>query len=76
MIDKVEKTDDEWRAQLTPEQYRVTREAGTERPFTGKYDDFFEAGTYHCLWCNHPLFDYASKFHSGCAWPSFHCELE
>jgi peptide-methionine (R)-S-oxide reductase len=76
MTDKVEKTDDEWRAQLTPEQYRVTRQAGTERPFTGEYDNFFEDGTYHCVCCSHPLFDAASKFHSGCGWPSFHGELE
>jgi peptide-methionine (R)-S-oxide reductase len=76
MTDKVEKTDDEWRAQLTPEQYRVTRQAGTERPYTGEYDNFFEDGTYHCVCCNHPLFDAASKFHSGCGWPSFHGELE
>lgn len=76
MTDKVKKSDEEWRTQLTPEQYRVTREAGTERPFTGKYDDFFEDGTYHCVCCNHPLFDASNKFHSGCGWPSFHGELE
>lgn len=72
----VRKTEEEWRAQLDPEQYRVTRQAGTERPFTGKYDDFFEKGTYHCVCCGHPLFDSTSKFHSGCGWPSFHGELE
>ncbi len=73
---KIEKTDAEWREQLTPEQYHVTRQAGTERPFTGKYDDFFEAGVYRCVCCGHELFDHTSKFHSGCGWPSFHGELE
>ena len=75
-MDKVEKPDEAWRAQLTDEQYRVTRQAGTERPFTGKYDDFFEAGTYDCVCCGHPLFESGSKFHSGCGWPSFSGELE
>lgn len=76
MIDKVEKSPEEWRAELDPEQFRVTRQAGTERPFTGKYDAFDEDGVYHCVCCDHPLFDSASKFHSGCGWPSFHGELE
>lgn len=75
-MDKIEKTEEAWRAQLDDEQYRVTREAGTERPFTGKYDDFFEAGAYHCICCDHPLFESGSKFHSGCGWPSFSGELE
>ncbi|MEE4174241.1 MAG: peptide-methionine (R)-S-oxide reductase MsrB [Xanthomonadales bacterium] len=74
--DTVRKSEEEWREQLDPEQFRVTRQAGTERPFTGKYDDFFEQGTYHCVCCGHPLFDSSSKFHSGCGWPSFHGELE
>lgn len=73
---KIEKTPEEWREQLTPEQYRVTREAGTERPHTGAYDDFYEPGDYHCVCCGHALFDSGSKFHSGCGWPSFHGELE
>lgn len=75
-MDKIEKTDEEWRAQLDPEQYRVTRQAGTERPFTGKYDGFFEPGTYDCVCCGHPLFGANDKFHSGCGWPSFSGELE
>ncbi|MEM1410781.1 MAG: peptide-methionine (R)-S-oxide reductase MsrB [Pseudomonadota bacterium] len=74
--EKVEKPDEAWRAQLSDEQYRVTRRAGTERPFTGKYDGFFEPGTYDCVCCGHPLFDSGSKFHSGCGWPSFNGELE
>ena len=73
---KVRKSDEEWRAQLTDEQFRVTRQAGTERPFTGEYDDFFEPGTYDCVCCGHPLFESGSKFHSGCGWPSFSGELE
>ena len=68
---KIEKTEDEWREQLTSESYRVTREAGTERPFTGQYYDFSEDGTYLCVCCNEPLFLSKDKFDSGCGWPSF-----
>ena len=72
----MKKTDQEWREQLTAEQYHVTREAGTELPFTGEYYLHDATGTYHCVCCGHALFDSNSKFHSGCGWPSFHSELE
>ena len=75
-MDKVKRSEAEWRQRLDDEQYRVTREAGTERPHTGKYNEHFDEGTYHCVCCGHPLFDSGSKFHSGCGWPSFHGELE
>ena len=75
-MDKVEKSDAEWREQLGDEQYRVTREAGTERPGTGKYNEHFEPGTYVCVCCGHDLFEAGGKFHSGCGWPSFHSELD
>ena len=70
-MDKIYKTDEEWKKQLTKEQYYVTREKGTERPFTGKYWNFFEEGHYECVACGNYLFDSNSKFHSGCGWPSF-----
>jgi peptide-methionine (R)-S-oxide reductase len=63
--------DTNWRAKLTPEQYRVCREKGTEPPFTGKYTDTTQAGVYHCVCCGHALFSSEHKFHSGCGWPSF-----
>ena len=71
-MDKIEKSDAEWREQLTDEQYYVTRQKGTERPFTGKYNDFKEQGTFTCVSCGAELFASATKFDSGCGWPSFY----
>jgi peptide-methionine (R)-S-oxide reductase len=71
MADKIVKTDDEWKEQLTPEQYRITRQKGTERAFTGEYYDTEEPGTYRCVCCGAELFDSDTKFHSGTGWPSF-----
>ncbi|HVF61013.1 MAG TPA: peptide-methionine (R)-S-oxide reductase MsrB [Thermoanaerobaculia bacterium] len=70
-IQKVEKTDAEWKEQLTPEQYSVLRKQGTERAFTGKYHDHHEKGTYVCAACGLPLFSSVTKFESGTGWPSF-----
>lgn len=64
-----------WREKLTPEQFQVCRQKGTEPPFTGKYTDCTKTGTYHCVCCGHPLFASESKFHSGCGWPSFFVPL-
>lgn len=70
MSDKFD-TEQAWREKLTPEQYHVCREKGTEPPFTGKYTDCDEAGVYRCVCCGHALFTSEHKFHSGCGWPSF-----
>jgi peptide-methionine (R)-S-oxide reductase len=71
MPEKIQKTDAEWRAELTPEQYHVLREKGTERAFTGKLVDNHDDGMYHCAACDAPLFKSDTKFESGSGWPSF-----
>lgn len=69
---KVVKDDKEWEKILSPEVYNIARQKGTERPFTSKYNDFKEAGTFYCAACGNPLFKSDAKFESGCGWPSFY----
>ena len=68
---KIEKSEDQWKKDLTPEQYYILREKGTERPYTGEYNMHFEDGVYHCAACDAALFESDSKFDSHCGWPSF-----
>jgi peptide-methionine (R)-S-oxide reductase len=75
MAAKVTKSDAEWKQELTPEQYRVTRKKGTEAPFRGEYWATDEAGTYACVGCGAPLFDSTTKFDAGCGWPSFYAPV-
>lgn len=74
MSDTISKTEDEWKKTLSSEQYRVLREKGTERPFSGEYDKQWESGTYVCAACGEELFKSDTKFDAGCGWPSFYRE--
>jgi peptide-methionine (R)-S-oxide reductase len=76
MSQKVTKTEQEWQEKLSPEQYHVARQAGTERAFTGKYWNTKEKGTYACVCCGEPLFSSETKFDSGTGWPSFYQPLQ
>jgi peptide-methionine (R)-S-oxide reductase len=76
MAERIRKTEEEWRRELTPEQYKVTREQGTERAFTGEYWDTKDEGVYRCVGCGTPLFGSETKFDSGTGWPSFYEPLD
>jgi peptide-methionine (R)-S-oxide reductase len=76
MAEKIQKTAEEWQRELTPEQYRVTREKGTERAFTGEYWDHKGEGVYRCIGCGTPLFSSETKYDSGTGWPSFYAPVD
>jgi len=75
MAETLPTTEEQWRARLSPEQYQVLRQKGTESPFVGKLTDHFDPGTYRCAACGQDLFHSDTKFHSGCGWPSFYAAL-
>ena len=75
-MDKIVKTDEEWQAELTPEQYSVARKKGTERPFTGEYNSKKDKGVYQCVCCGNELFSSDAKYDSGSGWPSFYQPIE
>jgi peptide-methionine (R)-S-oxide reductase len=75
MVDKIQKTEQEWMQQLSPEQFQICRLKGTERPYTGKLNDEKGTGVYKCICCDHPLFTSGTKFESGSGWPSFYAPL-
>jgi len=76
MTDRIKKSDDEWRRRLTPEQYRIARQKGTEPAFTGKFHDLKERGVYTCACCGSALFESAAKYDSGSGWPSFFSPID
>jgi peptide-methionine (R)-S-oxide reductase len=76
VADKVKKSEEEWQRELTPEQYYITRQKGTERAFTGKYWDNHDKGVYRCVACGEPLFTSEEKFESGSGWPSFFAPVD
>lgn len=76
MSNKLQKSEADWQAVLTAEQFRVTRQAGTEPPFSGQYYDHNDDGQYHCICCGTPLFKSDDKFDAGCGWPSFSAQIE
>ncbi|MFN4083573.1 MAG: peptide-methionine (R)-S-oxide reductase MsrB [Bacteroidia bacterium] len=73
---EIKKSELEWQKQLTPDQYRILRQKGTERPFTSKFEDFYDGGIYTCAGCGNELFTSDTKFDSGCGWPSFYDALD
>lgn len=75
MSDRIEKSDEQWRRELSPEQYRITRQKGTEPPFTGEYNTLKEDGAFRCVCCGESLFDARQKYDSGSGWPSFWAPL-
>ncbi len=75
-MEKITKTEEEWKAQLSEEEYEIARQAGTERPFTGVYWDTETEGVYNCKCCDVPLFDSGTKFDAGCGWPSFFAPVD
>jgi len=76
MKDKIQKSEQEWKQELTPEQFHICREKGTERPFTGEYNDTKDKGVYKCVACGNALFDSSTKFDSGTGWPSFYQPMD